>query len=172
MDEHTAKIINRMQGEIDRLKPIELPTRTCSARYTTNAGQSIGSGGSATIINFEDLRIDTDSAVTVGAAWKFTCPAGKGGYYHVDVSLLFTSTATWAAAEYAQVDIYKGGARYSTLYRSTAESATTLNKELTGSDVVSLAVGEYLDIRVFQNSGGALTLQADGLYNHVAISRI
>ena len=171
MDEQTAKIISRMQGEIDRLKAIEIPTRTCVARYTTNAGQSINSGA-ATIVDFEDSSIDTDSAVTVGAAWKFTCPTGKAGYYHVDVSLLFTSTATWAAAEYAQVDIYKGGARYSTLYRSTAESATTLNKELTGSDVVNLAVGEYLDIRVFQNSGGALTLQADGFYNHVSIYRI
>lgn len=170
MDEQTAKIISRMQGEIDRLKAIELPTGTCSARYTTNAGQSINSGA-ATIIDFEDLSIDTDSAVTVGAAWKFTCPTGKAGIYHVEADVTFASVA-WAAGNVAQLFLYKNNAIYSVLRRKTLEGAITFYNNVHGSDTVSLAVGDYIDIRTLQNTGAAVALHTDGLNNHVAISRI
>ena len=171
MDEQTAKIISRMQGEIDRLKAIEIPTRICVARYTTNAGQSIGTGGSSAIIDFEDLSIDTDSAVTVGAAWKFTCPTGKGGIYHVEADVTYASTA-WAASNVAQLFLYKNGALYSVLRRKTMESAVTLYNNIHGSDTISLAAGDYIDIRTSQNTGGAVALHTDGLNNHVSIYRI
>jgi len=170
VDEQTAKIINRMQGEIDRLKAVEIPTRTCVARYTTNAGQSINSGA-ATIVDFEDSSIDTDSAVTVGAAWRFTCPTGKGGIYHVEADVTYASTA-WAASNVAQLFLYKNGALYSVLRRKTMEGAVTLYNNIHGSDTISLAAGDYIDIRTSQNTGGAVALHTDGLNNHVSIYRI
>jgi hypothetical protein len=41
------------------------------ARYTTDAGQSIPDI-TTTIVNFEDVSDDTNTAVTTGAAWHFT----------------------------------------------------------------------------------------------------
>ena len=171
MDEETARIISEMRHEIDKLKAIEMPTRGCVARYSTNAGQSIANT-TTTIVDFEDVTFDPSSAVTVGAAWKFTCPTGKAGYYAVHAAVMFASTATWAAGEVAQLYLYKNGAAYSVLLRKTQESATTLYNMLHGSGVVSLAAGDYIDIRVSHNSGAALALHTDGLNNHVAISRI
>lgn len=170
MDEETARIIGRMQRELEALRAIEIPPGRCAARYTTNAGQSIPNG-SFTIVDFEDIRYDTHTAVTTGASWKFTCPTGHSGYYRVAVALLFTSSATWAATEYAQASLYKGGIVYSHLARNMMESATTTNLFLVGADEIYLASGEYIDIRLFQNSGAALALHTDGLYNHVAISK-
>ena len=170
MDEETARIISEMRHEIDKLKAIELPTKGCVARYTTNAGQSIDNA-TATIVDFEDVSIDTDSAVTVGAAWKFTCPAGKAGYYLVTAVIAFDTSATWAAGELVILYLYKNNALYSVLLRKTQESATTLYNMPPGSDVVYLAAGDYIDVRVNQGSGGALALYTNSYYNRVAISR-
>lgn len=144
---------------------------TVAARYTTNAGQSIANA-TRTIVNFEDLGYDTHSAVTIGDAWKFTCPTGQGGYYRVALALLFGSSAAWGAGEIAQVEIWKGGAFYSAVDKKTVEVAVTETVGVFGCDDVYLAAGEYIDIRVYQNSGGALALYTDGGYNHVAISKV
>ena len=141
------------------------------ARYTTNAGQSIPDITS-TIINFEDMVYDTDTAVTVGATWKFTCPTGKGGYYLINTCILFATTNTWAATELVILEIYKGGAAYSTIYREHWQSTTTGYRQAFGSDVVHLDPTEYIDLRVYQGSGGSLALLNNGQYNYVAISKL
>jgi len=115
--------------------------------------------------------LDPSSAVTVGAAWKFTCPTGKAGIYHVEADATFASVA-WAAGNVAQLFLYKNNALYSVLRRKTLEGAITFYNNVHGSDTVSLAVGDYIDIRTSQNTGGAVALHTDGLNNHVAISRI
>jgi len=140
------------------------------ARYSTNAGQSINDS-LATIVDFEDVVYDTDGAVTTGASWKFTCPVGKGGYYLIDCMIMFASNA-WTSGKVIELTIYKGGVLYSDISRETWQSSTTLYRDAKGSDVILLAAGEYIDIRVYQNSGGALDLYTNGTYNHVAISKI
>ena len=171
MDEETARLFNRMRRELETLRALELPPARCAARYSTNAGQSIANN-THVIIDFEDKDYDTHTAVTTGAAWKFTCPTGQGGPYRVSVFLLFASTATWAAGEIAQASIYKGGVLHSVLDRKTAESATTLYKELGGSGGVYLSAGEFIDVRAYHTSGAALALHNDGLYNYISISRV
>jgi len=143
---------------------------TVAARYTTNAAQSIPNN-TLTIINFEDITFDTHTAVTIGAAWKFTCPTGQAGYYRISAYILFAASDTWAAGELVSIYLYKNGARVSTLYYVVAESATNMYREASGSDVVLLAAGDYIDIRGVQVSGGALALNADGVYNYVAITK-
>jgi len=141
-----------------------------AARYTTDAGQSIPNE-SMTIIDFGNQTFDTHGAVTTGSAWKYTCPTGQDGYHHIDFMLMFTSTAAWALGERAQANLYKGGVSYSTLIKYVSESTTTRNVTLVASDTIYLVSGEYIDIRVVQNSGSALALHNDGGYNHVSISK-
>ena len=149
---------------------VELP-RFIGARYAINAGQSIPNNTlPPTIINYEDLSYDPLSLVTTGASWAFTCPID--GYYRVAAAALFASTATWALGEASVLYVYKGGAEWSRLaYRDNYGGATQL-AHLAGSDVVECAAGDTLDIRIYQNSGGALALFANAFYNYVAISRI
>lgn len=145
--------------------------RPIVARYTTAAGQSIPNT-TPTIIDFGTVTFDPDSHVTVGAAWKFT--AKVAGYYQVNTSILYASTTTWALGEWANLAIYKGGVYYTDLDRDDQmnSSVTGQYKRLQGSDVVQLAVGEYIDIRAAQVSGGALVLFNSAVFNYVSIAKI
>jgi hypothetical protein len=139
------------------------------ARYTTDAGQSIPNN-TTTIVNFEDVSDDTNTAVTVGAAWHFTAPVA--GRYLVAASITYVTTTTWAATERALFDLYKNGAQWSSLDRSTGRdsSAATQIVQLAGADTVVLAAGDTVDIRTNQNSGGALALVAFAVDNRVSIA--
>jgi hypothetical protein len=53
-------------------------------KYT---GGATATGGADNIVNFATSITDTDSAVTTGASWKFTCPSGKDGWYEIHVRL-------------------------------------------------------------------------------------
>jgi hypothetical protein len=140
------------------------------ARYSSNAVQNIPDNA-VTIIDFEDVVYDTDSAVTTGAAWKFTCPAGKGGYYLVDATV-FSDSFLWASGNPAMLFIYKNGASYSQSGYWMAWGAVTCRFYLQASDLVYLASGDFIDIRILQVRGAATALGNAGTLVHIAINRI
>ncbi len=148
------------------LSTTETNLSTVKARYKTDAGQSIPNNTS-TIINFEDVDYDTHDTVTTGGSWKFTAP--KTGYYRVETHLLFSATTTWAEGEVAQVVLHKNGAIYSYLDRNTQFGATSTYMHISGGDTVYLEKGDYIDLRVTQTSGAALTLISDGTLCRVSI---
>jgi hypothetical protein len=138
------------------------------ARYSTDAAQSIPNT-TPTIVNFEDLSVDTWSAVTVGAAWKFTAPVG--GYYRVSARVFFAASVNWADTENCSLSVYKNGVLWSTLgYLENFPSG--VNAGVWGSDIVDLAENDTIDIRVNQASGASLALTTNGAHNYVAIDRI
>lgn len=148
----------------------ELQVRSAKARYQTNAGQSI-SNATTTIVNFEDITYDTHAAVTTGASWKFTAPAT--GYYKVTSRLLFTNTFNWNAGEFAQFSLYKNGSVYSQLdYVDNYFTGTAMFGSVRGSDTVYLAVGDYIDIRIYQNTGSALTIDSAATFTYVSIEQL
>ena len=141
------------------------------AAYTTNAGQTVNDI-TTTIIDFEDQVHDTDSCVTTGAAWKFT--ASTPGYYLVQASILFNTTTTWTETEISCLYLYKNGTAIYVLDRETDHSSANHYLHNYGSGLVYLnGTTDYLDIRVYQNSGGNLTLyNGDSLHNWVSIHLI
>jgi hypothetical protein len=140
-------------------------------RYNTAAAQSI-SNASFTIIDFGTKVFDIKSEVTTGGSWKFT--AAQTGYYRVNSFIMFAATTTWAEAELIQLHLYKNGSLYSIIGRSNGRdfSAGTESGSANGEDIIYLTAGEYIDVRVYQNSGGSLALHNDGAYNHVSIEQI
>jgi hypothetical protein len=141
---------------------------TILARYSTDAGQNIPDV-TMTIVNFEDKTFDPDNLVTVGAAWHFT--AVEAGYYAVEAMVTFAATDTWADTEVGALGVYKNGAIFSYLDQQDNYSSNVY-MALGGSDLVYLAAGDTLDLRVWQSSGAALALRNLGAYNHVAIRKI
>jgi hypothetical protein len=140
------------------------------ARYSTDAGQNIPNA-TMTIIDFEDVTYDPDSLVTVGAAWHFT--AAEAGYYAVEAMINFKGTDNWNDTDVGALSICKNGSDLFYLDWKDSYSATTdVYMALGGGDLVYLAAGDTLDIRVWQSSGGALALRAVGANNHVAIWKI
>lgn len=143
------------------------------AAYTTNAGQSIPTGGGMnTIVNFDTLVVDARGAVTTGAGWQFVAPAA--GVYAVLARITFATSTTWAESEVARLRIFVNGAPGAVLGQENGRdfSASTQEMSAGGPATVVLAAGDALDLRAAQTSGGALALLNSHAFNHVAIFRI
>lgn len=143
------------------------------ARYKVSGTKTM-TNGAATIIDYDTQVYDNIPSVTTGAAWKFTVPAGQGGYYLIAASALLQSSTAWAVDEYALLGVYKGGALQSYLHAFYMQAAagTAYRVFLSGISALSLAAADYIDIRLTQNSGGDRTVESDGDYSHVSIARI
>lgn len=170
MDTATAQQLSRLESAIGAIRMPE-KRATIAAEYTTNASQSIPNN-TATIVNFEDLTFDTHSCVTVGAAWRFIAPIT--GYYRVSAAILYASSTAWATGEAAGLMLYKNGAQHRFLDRkdNINSGGVSVFVQLSGDVLVSLAAGDYIDVRTIQLSGGALALFNDTAYNYIAINRV
>lgn len=145
-------------------------TESVNARYSTNTGQSV-SNATLTIIDFEDRSFDSHNAVTTGASWKFT--AATSGVYDVFAQIMTTSTGNFGGIEYIELRLHKNGSV--TPYSGYLESnftGSTVNNSVKMVDSIKLLAGDYIDIRMYQTSGGAMPLVNDGTYNFVNIKRI
>jgi hypothetical protein len=119
-----------------------------------------------TLIDFPTVIHDTASAVTTGASWKFTVPAGQGGYYRVTALVSIVGTITVDC----RINIYKNGAGAGAM--SIDNRAQASNSAYGGSRTLLLADGDYIDIRAYQSSGADRQTIADANFNHVFIERI
>lgn len=151
-----------------RIDALEAPV---SARYKSSSGQSIPNNTS-TIVDFATKDWDTDNAVTTGASWKFTCPTGKAGKYLVAVKTWSATGAGWNLGETWRNGLFKNGSLFAFVGNPEAPTASTARMESVGATVVDLAAGDYIDIRLTQDSGGAVTMAPDATTNHVSIHRI
>jgi hypothetical protein len=151
-------------GTIDRARPIVARAETATALNIPN--------NTLTIVQYDTITFDPLSLITTGAAWKFTAPIA--GYYFVRAAAAIQSTLTWAAGEAGDIRLYKNGAMYSALDRNDemASGAVAQIKTLYGGDVVELAAGGTIDVRMVQSSGGALTLHPFAVQNYISIQRI
>lgn len=136
------------------------------ARYSSDAGNTYASGGTS-IVDFEDRSIDSHSSTTIGAAWKFVAPSS--GVYQVRAKLQFASGA-WTAGDPLQLDIYKNGSQYAVVYYAKIQATITDYLVPSGSDIVSLNAGDYIDIRVtYTRTAGNLALLNNPVSNIVSI---
>lgn len=145
-------------------------SESINAVYTTAAGQSIPHA-TDTIINFGDAEINSHGNVTTGAAWKFT--AQTSGVYEVSSFLQLSGGVSWAAGEEAYALLVKNG---SVLNRIGITVSTTTHTNTVPIHCVSrqirLLAGEYVDIRLYQSSGAAVSLVALGSINWISIKKV
>ena len=138
-----------------------------NARYTTSAGQSI-SNSTTTIIDYGTKDYDSHSRVTTGSSWKFT--AGSAGRYSVAARATFNSI-TLLATQGAYLQIFKNGVSVSdNLNQVATGAAVAYNLQIT--DDVYMIPGDYIDVRIVQQSGGSSSLNTTATRNTIAISRI
>jgi hypothetical protein len=139
-------------------------SESVNASYSTAAGPSI-STSTQTIVNFGTSAFDSHSAVTTGASWKFTAPSP--GKYRVSATVDFR---TYNSASTVELAVFKNGSSYRVL--QTVSGQATSSCTPSGSTLISLNAGDYIDIRAYQTSGGSKSLSTDGAYNHVSIERV
>ena len=82
---------------------------------------------------------------------RITIPTGKGGYYLVQVNAQFGANSTGTR----QAQVYKNG---STFFEAPQVGGLATGTGPIGVTVMNLVPGDYIELYVFQNSGGALTV--------------
>jgi hypothetical protein len=134
------------------------------ARYTTD-----GAGHAwivaNTRIDYATKVEDSDNAVTTGAAWKFTVPAGRAGLYLVVAKIAFGAASV---DTFFSLSLFKNGA-LATFLASLAHPGGANWPGIQGSAVLRLAAGDYIDIRA---TAPNKPLWTDHTMNHVEITRI
>lgn len=97
------------------------------------------------------------------------------GFYRVSAKHLIETRTYNNAGDNADLAVHKNGTRYAYLARFQS-GVTTLTSlvSLQGSVVIQCNVGDYLDIRLFQDnaSNTTSTIQADPGHNYVSIERL
>lgn len=131
-------------------------TRVVAARYGVSGTRT---PTTSKAVNYDSKIFDTHGAVTTVsgdiAGWKFTAPVS--GFYEASIT-----SAVSAGATTNSIYIYLNGVQNIAL--STAAD-TNLHS---GSGVVEMKAGEYLDIR----SDGTPTLNGNALFNSISIRRL
>jgi hypothetical protein len=125
-----------------------------------SANQSITSGTETTLsFNSENFDNDTihDNATN---NWRLTCKTA--GKYLVYFTFEFAANATGERYAYIRRNGTTAMA-YDIRQAVSASLPTTLDK----ARVLDLAVNDFVDVIVFQNSGGALNVSAAGVYSPV-----
>ena len=167
-----ASIIGGSTWDIKRIAGPQAiaANESVNAVYTTAAGQSIPNA-TDTIIDFGTAEINSHGNVTTGAAWKFT--ASISGVYEVSAFVQLNSGGGWNVSEEAVVAIFKNGTGSATigLYAQTVVNSVAVSIPCSPRQVRLLA-GEYIDVRINQNSGAALSLVSSGLRNWVSIKKV
>ena len=117
-----------------------------------NSGTQAIASSAWTVVNFTSVNWDTDTAYTTASS-RFT-PV-QPGYYMVTAGVRMPVAA---GGGIAQLCIYKNGAQYRT--GPTVTLSASQPAEVTVTGVVDVYVGgtDFIDIRLFQNSGASLTL--------------
>lgn len=167
--EELLRRVTRLEERLAQLVPAEV-ARPIGAIYVTDAGQSIPTGGTGTVIDFEDLVYDPDGLVTTGANWVFTAPVD--GLYAVASAVLFAASTTWAAIEAARLSVAVNGTVVRHVGRTTDFTNANIFVGANGATLVSCSAGDTIDVRVLQTSGGSLSLWTDADYNHVSIWKV
>jgi hypothetical protein len=139
-----------------------------NARYTTSAGQVIPNA-TDTLINFSTIDFDSHGLVTTGA-WKFT--AGISGTYSVSSLVTTAYNTTSAATAILKLMVWKNGTVYADLDRTVYALTGDAENAASGSTLLRLNAGDYIQIYVFQNIGVSATLNGAAVSNHVSIARI
>jgi hypothetical protein len=124
-------------------------------RVTNSIDQSIANA-TRTIITFDTESFDTDGFHSTSTnTGRMTIPSGKAGKYLVTGNVTFATNSSGAREIY----LFKNGSFYSQVF-AVATSAGSSGNAI--PDIVSLAVGDYVELRVEQSSGGSLAVRGDG----------
>lgn len=129
--------------------PVSTPTFV-GVSLTKSAAQSIPNA-TETVVTFDTEPFDSDGFHT-GTDGKITIPSGKAGKYLVTAQIMVNSSGSQT-----QGGMRKNGSGIYTYYSSTTGTALMVLV----NTVVSLAVGDYLEIFVYQGSGSAKDVLAN-----------
>jgi hypothetical protein len=125
-------------------------TNTPAFEATKSATQNFADNTTVKI-TFDGTNFDTDSAFNTTDS-TFVVPSGKAGKYYLAGNVDMPGCDD---GELVQLQMFKNGSSIHQSLEREHASATNQGKKVRTSVIVELAVGDAVDFRCFQNSGGA-----------------
>ncbi len=151
----------RINGAIDSGSS----TNPIKAKAYSSTGQTINSGAVGVIINYNNVINDTNSIITTGAAWKATVQ--NAGRFLIKASIVTSNTSS---AGTCTAYIYKNGSPEELLgFALSNQNAIT---SISGCVPIDLKAGEYVDIRLNNDSNANLSLATASYLNVFSITKI
>jgi len=123
------------------------------AFFVRNESNLTFSSGVTTQISFTNEVFDTDSAF---ASNGFTVPAGQGGKYFFYFTFCYINPNS---SNYRIVYIVKNGGN---VVEIQTQGISSNNNAITGSALLDLSAGDFIDLDFYQNSGSNVTGLAIG----------
>lgn len=121
--------------------------------YKSASAQST-SNNTDTIITFDAEEFDTDGFhSTVTNTGRMTIPAGKGGKYLCIANIIFAANATGARS----INFMKNGTSAGAFQQLNNAGAST-STIFCVSGILDLVATDYVEINIFQSSGGTLNI--------------
>ena len=134
---------------------------------STNTAQAIPTT-SFTIFKYEDEEEDNLLEYNISTG-IFT--AKKAGTYIVSASCRLASVA-WTAGQVGIVSLFKNASEYARLDYHQVEANKTMYLFVGGSTMVTLAVGDTLDVRLYQTRGVDTNTNTIASANRLSIHRL
>lgn len=114
---------------------------------------------------------DSDNLGEWDAVTNFRFQPKQPGDYWVDASFMLGSQ-TWAAGKLVFLLLAKDGVEVARLWEHFVEAAITGYQPGHGGTSVYLTPSNYADIQIYQDSGGAVNLINNAVFNYMAIHRL
>lgn len=141
-----------------------------------NLIRAVNTSGTS-IANTGDTKLALDSSLTIvrnmttdTANNRILAPVT--GVYQVSAAVQF-SAQLYAAGNAAELRLYKNGVYYSTMGRMLTEVAASQSIGISGSDSISLAIGDYVEIFLNNNrTAGATALITTAGANFVNVTKL
>jgi hypothetical protein len=152
----TGQVLTVASGVPSWATPASGGATFAGCRVLLTANQSVANSTDVAI-TFTDETYDTDGYHSNSTnTSRLTVPSGKAGYYQINANI------TWAAnaSGIRDFNIYKNGNR-ANYFTFNPQASNSQSFQL--SSILYGAVGDYFEMFVFQNSGGALNVQSPGV---------
>lgn len=148
-------------GTLDFVASAGAAPALLGARGVKSAAQSI-TNETITAVSFDGADTFDSNSIHDPATnnTRFTIPAASDGYYEIVASVTFASSTTGLR----EIMLRKNGATYLKILEVPASSVAG-KTSLSLSDVVPLVATDYVEICVYQTSGGALNVNGDAAGN-------
>jgi len=173
--DHSAGIVNSVptaDNDIVNKKYVDdnfLSSTTVLSKVlvTKNNNQEIPND-TTTIIQYDDVVYDTLGEYD-NTNYRFT--AKQAGYYLITASNTINSLF-WNLGDYIMIRIYKNSSLFKSLYKYFFSATNNTGWYLQGSSTVYLEIGDFIDIRMLQESGGNIYTSTSTTDNYLQITRL
>lgn len=135
------------------------------AHYTSNAGQAISNNTLTTVV-YEDLESNTHPGSYNTTTGVYTFQAD--GNYIVNAMVLYTTDLVFTTT-IVDLGIYVNGTEITTKRTSALVAGTSFRHNRSVSEIISVSKNDTLEIKTFQNSGVAKSLDSTST-NYITFS--